>query len=228
MCGRFTLKSAAISLKELFDLADTPTVPLRYNIAPTQDVAVVRLGQAGRELAMLRWGLIPSGSNDPSVGSRLINARAETAADKPSFRSAFRQRRCLVAADGFYEWTKENGKRLPYYIRLAEGSPFAFAGLWDHWQGADGEVIESCTVVTTEANDLVRPIHDRMPVILPRQAYAHWLDATERPKALLSLLKPYPSEEMTACRVGTQVNNVRNDDPSCVEPIKVATSLWGD
>jgi putative SOS response-associated peptidase YedK len=222
MCGRFTLKAAAMSLKELFDLADVPTLPLRYNIAPTQNVAAVRQisGQPCRELTMLRWGLIPSWAKDRTIGNRLINARADTVAEKPSFRSAYRQRRCLVVADGFYEWMKDNGKKQPYYIRLADGSPFAIAGLWEHWQGADGEIIDSCTLLTTEANDLMRPIHERMPVILPRQAYAQWLDPTvQRPEQIAPLLKPYPSEELIAGRVGMQVNNPRNEESSCVEPI---------
>lgn len=221
MCGRFTLKAAAMSLKELFELSDAPTLPLRYNIAPTQSVAAVRAvpGAGGRELAMLRWGLIPSWAKDRDIGNRLINARAETAAEKPSFRSALRQRRCLVAADGFYEWAKAGSKKQPYYVRLADGGPFAIAGLWEHWEGEDGEIIESCTLLTTEANELMRPIHERMPVILPREAHALWLDpSVQRPEQVVPLLKPYPGEDMVAYPVGTLVNNPRNEQPGCCEP----------
>lgn len=222
MCGRFTLKAAAMSLQELFDLSQCPSLPPRFNIAPTQNIAAVRAvaAKAGRELALLRWGLIPSWAKDAKIGNRLINARSDTVAKKPSFRSAFRRRRCLVAADGYYEWIKSGSKKQPYHIRMAHGGPFAIAGLWEHWEGEDGEVIDSCTLLTTEANELMKPLHDRMPVILPREAFAQWLDpAEENSGGLQALLKPYPSEGMTACAVSTVVNNARVDDPRCVEPL---------
>jgi putative SOS response-associated peptidase YedK len=222
VCGRYTLKTPVKALAEEFSLFDPPpSLPPRYNIAPTQPVAAVRQAAdgGGRELVRLRWGLIPSWADDPKIGYRLINARAETAADKPAFRSAFRHRRCLVPADGFYEWRPVNGKKQPYYICRRDGGPFAFAGLWEQWQGADGEVIESCTLLTTPANDLVRPIHERMPVILKPEAYAPWLDPhSHQPERLHPLLRPYPGEEMTTYPVSHRVNNPRNDDPQCAEP----------
>jgi putative SOS response-associated peptidase YedK len=172
-----------------------------------------------RECVALRWGLVPSWADDPAVGNRLINARAETVASKPSFRAAFRQRRCLVPADGFYEWQKQAGKKQPFYIHLRGGGPFAFAGLWERWQGAD-EPIESFTIVTTEANELVRSLHERMPVILPREAYKHWLDpAYAKLEELQALLRPYPAEEMAAFPVSTRVNSPRVDDAACIVPV---------
>lgn len=167
MCGRFTLRVPAAELVEIFRLLRRPDVQPRYNIAPTQPVAVVRRIDRGRELSMLRWGLVPSWAKDPKIGARMINARAETVATKPAFRTALRRRRCLVPADGFYEWAKSaGGTKQPHYITRRDGRPFAFAGLWESWDGPDGSSIESCTIVTTEANDLVGRIHDRMPVIL--------------------------------------------------------------
>src|SRR5881394_3747162 len=149
MCGRFTLATPAKSLQKHFQLDAVPELPFRYNIAPTQNVAAVRVGRLGRALSLLRWGLIPHWADDPKIGYRLINARADTVASKPSFRSAFKQRRCLIAADGYYEWQKQDGAKQPYLIRREDGQPFAFAGLWEHWQGVDQE-IESCTIITTE------------------------------------------------------------------------------
>jgi putative SOS response-associated peptidase YedK len=166
--------------------------------------------------------LIPSWAQDPSIGDRLINARADTASIKPSFRSAFKQRRCLVLADGLYEWQKQGSKKQPYYFQLRTGGLFAFAGLWEHWQGGE-EVIESCTLPTTEANDVVRPVHDRMPVILAPDHYQRWLDPrVQQPDAVQAFLRPYPDEEMTAYVVGLHVNSPRNDDPQCVQPVKLA------
>jgi putative SOS response-associated peptidase YedK len=165
VCGRYTLKAPKKAIAEAFDLADVPPLLPRYNIAPTQPVPVVRLDPASGErgLALLHWGLIPSWADDPAIGHRLINARAETVAEKPAFRSAFKRRRCLVVADGFYEWKRENGKT-PYYFRLKDDSPFAFAGLWDRWEKGD-ELVASCTLITCEPNGVVAPVHDRMPVI---------------------------------------------------------------
>src|SRR5262245_7474343 len=177
MCGRFTLTAPRQALKNLFPLFDFPEVPPNYNVAPTQAVLAVRVphGQDKPAPALLKWGLVPGWADDPAIGNRMINARAETAADKPSFRAAFRKRRCLVLADGFYEWQKVGGKKQPYLIRLRGGEPFAFAGLWEHWE-RDGRAVESCTILTTDANGLVKPLHDRMPVILAPQDFALWLD----------------------------------------------------
>src|ERR671916_3384872 len=165
MCGRYTLSTPAGRLAEEFRLDDAVEIPPSYNVAPTQQVATV-LEEEGRHLEMLRWGLVPSWADDPGIGARMINARSETAAEKPSFRSAFRERRCLIPADGFYEWKRENGAKQPYYFHMQEGRPFAFAGLWESWN-REGE-IRSCAILTTQANDVVGEIHERMPVILPR------------------------------------------------------------
>ncbi len=224
MCGRFTLRTPAHRLAEAFGVDALPNLAPRYNIAPTQDVVAIRRGDAGRELAMLRWGLIPGWAKDPAIGARMINARAETVAEKPSFRAAFRQRRCLVAADGFYEWRKTaeapKAPKQPYYIRLESGEPFAIAGLWERWRDPAGQTVESCTLITTEANPELAPIHHRMPVILAPADYDAWLEPASA-DALHDLLRPYPGAEMTAIPIGRHVNNVRNDDPRCIEPAAV-------
>jgi putative SOS response-associated peptidase YedK len=221
MCGRFTLKSGSQKLAEAFPLFEAPELEPRYNIAPTQQVAAARILPDGpkQEIVLLHWGLIPSWADDPSIGNRLINARAETVAEKPSFRSAFRKRRCLVLADGFFEWQKVDGKKQPYYFQLKDNCPFAFAGLWEHWERV-GKKIESGTILTTAANDLLRNVHDRMPVILHPADYERWLDPDNQTgKNLDKLLCPFPAEEMQSFPVSTHVNNPRNDDPRCVEPL---------
>ncbi len=223
MCGRFNLRTPAVELAEIFELLRTPELPPRFNIAPTQPVAVVRQVEAGRELSLLHWGLIPGWAKDPSMGARMINARSETVATKPSFRAAFKRRRCLIPADGFYEWKKTGGRtKQPFHIGMRDERPFAFAGLWEHWTGADGTAIESCTIITTEANDLLADVHDRMPVILTADDYTRWLDPKRDDKdELQSLLIPYPPDEMKAYPVGTIVNNPRNETPECIEPVEV-------
>jgi putative SOS response-associated peptidase YedK len=193
-----------------------------FNIAPTQPVAAVRVVPGGqeRELVELRWGLIPFWADDPKIGYRLINARAETAATKPSFRSAFKARRCLVVADGYYEWQKLDAKKKqPFFIRMKGGKLFAFAGLWDRWSPPDGEAIESCTILTTDANELNRPVHNRMPVIVDPSAFGQWLDPAERPDVLQELLRPYPSESMEAYPISTFANNPRNQGPECIKQL---------
>lgn len=221
MCGRFSLFSPEEILAAMFGVEGDRFPPPSYNIAPSRDVAAVRIapeGPARRELALLRWGLIPSWAKEPAIGNRMINARVETAPDKPAFRSAFRRRRCLVPADGFYEWRKTGARKQPYYVRMADGKPFAFAGLWERWEGPDGEVA-SCTLLTTGPNDLLAPIHDRMPVILSPDDYGLWLDLEVRdPAALLSFLGPYPPDAMIAFPVRPLVNNPAADDPRCIEP----------
>ncbi len=222
MCGRYTLKAPVEDLLDLFHLAEAASLPARYNIAPTQPVPAVRMAadKKGRELAMFRWGLIPAWAKDMAIGNRLINGRAETAAEKPAFRSAFRKRRCLMPADGFYEWKKEGGKKQPFYLQSKNGRPFAFAGLWEDWQDEQGKHIQSCTILTTEANDSVRPIHDRMPVILDSKDFEIWLDPDiQKPEMLLPLLRPYSGLEMTAYPVSTVVNNPKNENPKCIEPV---------
>ncbi len=221
MCGRFALFSPEDILAAMFGVEGDRFPAASYNIAPSRDVAAVRIapeGRARRELARLRWGLIPSWAKDPTIGNRMINARVETVPDKPAFRSAFRRRRCLVPADGFYEWQKAGSRKQPYFVRMADGKPFAFAGLWERWEGPGGDV-SSCTLLTTEANDLLAPIHDRMPVILSPAEFDAWLDPeTQDPRKLLPLLRPCPPGLLTAFPVRALVNNPAADDPRCIEP----------
>ena len=220
MCGRYTLRTPVETLAEEFGITGPlPEVPTRFNVAPTQEVAAVLEEDEKRKLKMLRWGLIPSWADDPAIGNRMINARSETAAQKPSFRSAFRKRRCLVLADGFYEWQKTASGKQPYYIRMGDGSPFAFAGLWESW-GKYGEEVRSCTILTTEANALVGEIHHRMPVILPAEEYDLWLDPDMgEAEPLLDLLRPYPDDLMEAYPVSRFVNSPSNDSEQCVESL---------
>jgi len=222
MCGRFTLTVDTSRLQQSFPDLDIPgEIQPRYNVAPSQPVAVVPNDGKNR-LDYFVWGLIPSWAKDPTIGNRLINARAETLMEKPSFRNAFRRRRCLVLADGFYEWRQEPGKRLktPMLIRMEDGSPFAFAGLWEVWNSPDGSQILSTTIITTRPNRLIEKIHNRMPVILPREAYSLWLQPGEvDPEQMLGLLDSYPAEEMMAYPVSTLVNDPRNEVPDCVLPL---------
>ncbi|YAF98200.1 MAG: SOS response-associated peptidase [Nodularia sp. CChRGM 3473] len=222
MCGRFTLNQSAAALAEFFHIQQIPDLAAQYNIAPTQRVAtVLHNPESGkREFQQLRWGLIPSWAKDPSMGAKLINARAETVAEKPAFRSAFKHRRCLVLADGFYEWQRQNGKKQPFYFRLSDEQPFGFAGLWERWRTEDEE-ITSCTILTTAANELLQPIHDRMPVILAPQDYDLWLNPQiQTPEPLQQLLCPYPAQAMTAYPVSTWVNKPQHDSPECILPLE--------
>ena len=221
MCGRFTLRASPVDLSHLFDLAEVPPLEPRYNIAPTQTVFALRADAAGkRETAQLRWGLVPAWAKDTKIGYKLINARSDSAATKPSFRNAFKKRRCLIATSGFYEWKKTGAKtKQPYYVHCADGAPFAFAGLWEAWQG-DEKPIESCTILTTDANDLMAPIHNRMPVILDAKDFDRWLDpAVQDPAKLQPLLVPYSGSDMTAYPISTFVNSPRNQGPQCIEPV---------
>ncbi len=220
MCGRFTLATPGQTVAELFELSAAPELKPRYNIAPTQPVAVVRAGPGGRELVAVHWGLIPSWSKEASIGARMINARGETVAEKPAFRGPFRSRRCLVIADGFYEWKREGDGKQPYFIAMKDRRPFAIAGLWDRWTPAGGEPVESCTIVTTTPNEVLAPIHDRMPVILPPGVHAVWLDpALRTSERLQPLLQPLAASEMTAYPVSPRVNSPRNDDRDCIAPL---------
>ena len=220
MCGRFTLRTPAAILKDYFGLGDLPGLTPRYNIAPTQPVGALRTTPAGRDWGELRWGLVPNWAKDPAIGSRMINARAETLAVKPAFRDAFEQRRCAIPADGFYEWQKlDGGGKQPYHLSRASGEPFAFAGLWDRWRDrASGVVIESCTVITTTPNELLAPIHDRMPVMLDCEGTIEWLREESVAAALEVLLQPFPAELMRAVPVSSHVNRPANDGPACVAP----------
>ncbi len=220
MCGRYGLFTSGEELAEWFRLPEIPLFEPRYNIAPTQPVAAVRATATGREMAFLRWGLIPSWSSDPAIGNKLINARAETVAEKPSFRSAFKRRRCLIPASGYYEWQKGDARhKQPYFIRPQAGGLFSFAGLWEEWHDPHGEVVESCTILTTEANDVTRPVHDRMPVILDPAADALWLDAGTDTVTLHSLLVPYPFDRMEAFLVNPWVSNPKHEGPRCLESL---------
>jgi putative SOS response-associated peptidase YedK len=223
MCGRFTLIAEPDKVKEIFDISDTSNCQweARYNIAPTQTIATVLChGESKeRECRSLRWGLIPSWSKDSKMAARTINARAETLAQKPSFRSAFKRRRCLILADGFYEWKKTETKKQPYYFQLKDKQPFAFAGLWEQWQSPEDEKITSCTIVTTEANELLQQIHNRMPVILSSSDYEKWLDPQLHQTELLKeLLHPFEAEKMMMTAVSTKVNNPLHTSPECIKP----------
>ena len=225
MCGRFTLTlvDPAVLAAEFSLVGPLPTLAPRYNIAPTQPVATVIRAPDGERnwLVLMRWGLIPRWAKERSIGARLINARAETVHQKPSFRDALRRRRCLVVADGFYEWRKTATARQPYFVTLRERRPFGFAGLWERWRDPHtGEELTTCTLITAPANAQVAPIHERMPVILPREVYAAWLDpALTDPRVARELLRPLPAEEMRAWPVSRRVNNPANDDPTLLQPL---------
>jgi len=219
MCGRFTLFSPGPALQAHFHLPEPPALRARYNIAPSQDIAVVRsLGQGERALGMLRWGLIPGWAKDLRIGYRMINARAETVAEKPAFRNAFRQRRCLIPADGFYEWQRRDGAKQPWYFHRRDEALFAFAGLWEHWDRA-GELVESCTIITTRANRLMAPVHERMPVILGPDDYLSWMEtpATEA-GSLLPLLEPCADDWLTTYPVSSRVNSPGTDTLALIHP----------
>jgi putative SOS response-associated peptidase YedK len=223
MCGRYTLKSRADVIAETFGVPVPPTLPERFNIAPSQQVLAIREQPDShqRELVALQWGLVPFWADDPEIGSRMANARSETAPTKPAFRASFRSRRCLIVADGFYEWQARNGKKQPYYIRLKSGRPFGIAGLWDRWE-KQGKPLETCTILTCDANEPMLTIHDRMPVVIPPESFAVWLDPAEHdPGKLARLLRPFHPDEMTAYPVSTLVNNVRNDSAKCIEPVEI-------
>ena len=221
MCGRFTLVSPYVAVTERFHAAAPPDLRPRYNIAPGQDVLCV-IRDVENRIEPLRWGLIPFWAKDPSIGNRLINARAETVAEKPSFRSAFAKRRCLVVADGFYEWRPAGKRKVPVYIFLKSKKPFGFAGLYESWKDPGGKEIRTCTIITTEANEIVRPIHDRMPVILPEGAEDRWLDPAEGSRERLqAILTPYPAGDMAAFDVTSIVNSAAHDAPDCITPAQL-------
>ena len=220
MCGRFTLISSVADLQLRFGFAMEPAeVRPRYNLAPTQSVlTVVNDGMLRGEL--MRWGLVPSWAKDIKIGNRMINAVSETAPTKPAFRSAFRRRRCLVLADGFFEWRREGKKRVPLYFTKESGEPMGFAGLWENWQSPEGEWIRSCTILTTAANSFIEPVYNRMPVILSAETEPLWLDPlTENPASLEPLLLPAPPELLIVREVSPVVNNARSEGPDCITPV---------
>lgn len=220
MCGRYELHTNPVALALALGLKHPPEITPRYNIAPTQQVPIVRLNQAGdRELSQVRWGLVPFWAKDPAIGNKMINARAETITSKPGFRDAYKKTRCLIPASGFYEWAKlADGSKQPVHIGLKDDGPFAFAGLWARWGQKGEDPLETCTIITTEANELCQPVHDRMPVILAPDSYQRWLDTAQPDPA--ALLRPYPSTEMRAYPVSKRVSSPNNDDPGLIEPLE--------
>jgi putative SOS response-associated peptidase YedK len=222
MCGRFSLIVDASVLAEVFEIDPPQNLRTRFNIAPTQTIPIVRAGrEQPREWAEVRWGLVPSWAKDPKIGARMINARGETVAEKPSFRSAVKNRRCLIPADGFYEWAKTDTGKQPNYIHFADGRAFAFAGLWERWHTSEGEALDTCTIITTTPNDLVAGLHDRMPVILAADVFSEWLAPQPlAPDRLQDLLVPCPTAGMEAYPVSTHVNKPTNDDPDCIARVK--------
>jgi putative SOS response-associated peptidase YedK len=222
MCGRFALFSSPSTLARRFGADTIPGMEARYNIAPSQAIPIVREEGDERSFALAHWGLIPFWAKDVKIGYSMINARAETVAEKPAFRTAFKQRRCLIPADGFYEWQALPGAKTkqPWFVSLRNREPMAFAGLWEIWKSPEGRNLESCTIIVTAANDLMQPIHERMPVILAPEDWETWLAPHQtNPKILQNLLQPYPGEEMTAWRVSMSVNNPKNDSEECTEPV---------
>jgi putative SOS response-associated peptidase YedK len=229
MCGRFTLKTSEKELQDelglALDVSTTELVP-RYNVAPTQPVAVVVNGSS-RKLELFRWGLIPWWANDPKIGNKMINARAEGLLDKPSFRVPLAKRRCIVLADGFYEWRTEGRMKTPFYIQLSSGRPFAMAGLWETWVDANGNLVPSCTIITTRPNAFMARHHDRMPVILPRERIEQWLAPEEcAPESLLPLLAPWAGEDLRSHPVSGLVNKPDNEMPECIVPVPEQPTLF--
>jgi putative SOS response-associated peptidase YedK len=218
MCGRFALNADGLQLQTLFDLKSVPNLSARYNIAPTQPIAVISNEQPD-ELTYYQWGLIPSWAKDASMGAKLINARSETLTEKPSFKNAYKRRRCLIPANGFYEWSlRPEDKKQPQFIHLTDQDIFAFAGLWETWQSPTGDLLKTCTIITTEANDKLQPYHHRQPVILAPNDYALWLSQGEvKSDDLMPLLTAYPSDKMAIYPVGKDVNSINNDNPSLME-----------
>lgn len=221
MCGRFTLVKWESYLLDHPDVepGNLALAP-RYNIAPTQDVVVAAHNhKGGKQLGLMRWGLIPHWAKDRAIASKMINARAESIAEKPSFKTLFARKRCLVIADGFYEWKNEGKRKTPMYVRLQSGQTFAFAALWDRWRAEDNTDLLTCTLITTEANALMRPIHQRMPVILDPAGETVWLDQQSQPEALHNLLRPFEADLMCAYAVSNAVGSTANDAPICIQPL---------
>jgi putative SOS response-associated peptidase YedK len=220
MCGRYTITSAPEARRALFRYPEQPNFPPRYNVAPTQPIPIVRLNEGVRQFALVRWGLLPSWVKDPKSFTLLINARGESVIGKPAFRAAMKRRRCLIPADGFYEWKSVGGRKQPYFVRLKSGAPMAFAGLWETWQGPNGEELETAAIVTTGANRTLKTIHERMPVILSPDAFDLWLNCAEVDATTASaLIAPAPDNLLEAYEVSTAVNRTANDNAKLVEPL---------
>jgi putative SOS response-associated peptidase YedK len=222
MCGRYTIIASPEALRALFRYEEQPNFPPRYNVAPTQPIAIVRLVDGKRHFALVRWGLLPSWVKDPKTFTLLINARGESAAEKPAFRAAMKRRRCLIPADGFYEWQAAGERKRPFYVHAKSGAPLAFAGLWETWTGPNGEELETAAIVTTRANRTLAPIHERMPVIVPPEGFDLWLDgATVDTTAAAALIQPAPDNLLNAYEISTAVNRTANDNPKLLEPVGV-------
>jgi putative SOS response-associated peptidase YedK len=220
MCGRYAITTAPEAMRSLFRYPDQPNFPPRYNVAPTQPIPVVRLIEGQRRFSLVRWGLTPSWVRDPRAFSLLINARGESVLDKPAFRAAMRYRRCLVPADGFYEWRREGERKRPYFVRLKAGGVMAFAGLWEAWSGPNGEEMETAAIVTTSANRSLQPVHDRMPVIVPPEAFDLWLDCRAFDANMAAaLIAPAADDLLEVFEVSTAVNRTANDSPALIEPL---------
>jgi putative SOS response-associated peptidase YedK len=219
MCGRFTLHIPPELIAEIFGAPLPVDYRPRFNVAPSQIHPVVRWGGKGREIAPMRWGLIPSWAQDQRLGFSMINARAETLYTKPAFRGALHARRCLVLSDGFFEWSHEGKEKEPFHISLKGGGVMPYAGLWDQWRDPEGEIVETFTIITCASNDLVQKFHDRMPVILERKDYETWLNPAFPPERAMELLRPYPAGKMALWKVGTFVNNPRNDSEECIKKL---------
>ncbi|HYT97495.1 MAG TPA: SOS response-associated peptidase [Casimicrobiaceae bacterium] len=226
MCGRFELHTHPAAIALAFGLSAPPALRPRYNIAPMQPVPIVRQNSAGeRVLSEMRWGLVPRWAKDPSIGAKLINARGEGIADKPAFRAAFQWHRCLLPADGFYEWKAVKGGKQPYLVASKSGAPLGLAGLYERWLAPDGQVLDTCTIVTTDANDLLRDVHDRMPLIIAPEDYARWLDRST--SAVTDLIAPYPADALRVHPISSRVNAVKNDDAALLERVDEAPAEEG-
>lgn len=218
MCGRYVITTAPAAIRDLFRYPEWPDFPPRYNIAPSQPILVVRLAEGGRHVALMRWGLLPAWVKDPASFALLFNARGETAAEKPAFRAAMKRRRCLIPADGFYEWQREGSRSRPFHIRQRSRGPFAFAGLWETWTGPNGEELDTAAIVTTAANATLKPVHHRMPVIVPTEAFDLWLDPNADAKLVQSLIAPAPDDLLEVFAVSSAVNRAANDGPALTVP----------
>ena len=220
MCGRYLITTAPEAMRRLFRYLEQPNFPARYNVAPTQPVPIVRLAEGRREFALVRWGLIPSWVKDPRAFSLLINARADSVNDKPAFRNAMKRRRCLIPADGFYEWQEDGARKRPHVVRPTAGGPIAFAGLWETWAGPNGEEVETCAIITTYASRSLHAIHHRMPVMVPPEAFDLWLDCRNvDAETAAALLVPAPEDFFEAYEISTAVNRVANDTAALIEPV---------
>jgi putative SOS response-associated peptidase YedK len=221
MCGRLSQATSAEKAQRILDIINSLDMEARYNIAPSQSIAAVRQdSNHNNKWAILHWGLIPFWAKEKKIGYKMINAKAETLGQKPAFRNAYKNHRCIIPADGFYEWKKIAGAKQPYYIRNKTEEPLMFAGLWERWKG-EGEEIESCTIITTPANDLIKPLHDRMPAIITKEMWNKWLDPEITDVSQFQvMLAPYPSKQLTAYAVSRMVNTPANDSPECIEPVE--------